>query len=454
MKWILFLVILSLTPFLQLHAGEEDALIVCEDGLETLFWNLEFIDRANYSIELGGYSVGGKVFCKLLERIQRRLEECPKLQVYIFTTSMLMEEQEKALIASLQKNYPSNFHFQLTTNLCAPFPQLHSIENHMKFLVVDEHFYSIGGTNFHDAFCSEGTTNPTSDEKQKMHAILPAATRDMDVVGRGPVAKKLRLIFYKLFALWENYEKTYCFESNPEHFKNNSYYFSLEDCPTPYSQAFEQSPKLIEGVRLKLAFSGVMDSPNKISLEYKKLIGMAKEEIVIGSLFFTPQEEIFASLLDAVNRDVKLDVITNGVWDGSPFCTRLFGWANRTNYVPLFYGRTFSLLDAWTMGDYPVRNTRIYEYEVKDVMYHKKVCVIDKRYTVIGSYNLSKKSDRADYEVVLLIDSKEAAEAVLKVLKKDLGFSRRVSIKDAEEWYLGLESSYVGYLQRLFHGFI
>jgi phosphatidylserine/phosphatidylglycerophosphate/cardiolipin synthase-like enzyme len=451
MRWFVFLFLL-----LPLHvfAGEDDALIVCENSIETMNWNLELIDNANYSIDLELYSTGGDIFCTFMEHIEKRIQERPQLQAHIACFTILLHEKEKSLVWRLKTLYPKNFHFQETYNVCIGFPDYITAESHLKCLIVDEHFFSIGGTNFHDCLCSEGTTTKVVPNRGelKIHYSMPSGARDMDIVGRGPVAKKLRQMFYRIYSVWQHYERTGYYDGDLENFKANALYFSLDKCPTPYIPSFEHHPKLVVGAKIKLCISGNMDSPNKITTDYAKLIDTAKKEIFIGNLFFTPAPEIFKALIRAANRGVEIHIITNGVWEKAPFFTQFFAWANRTNYAPILYGREFTVWDTWLMGDYPLMNTHIYEYQVSDVVYHKKVMVVDNRYTVVGSYNFSAKSDRGDYEGVLIVDSSETAKQTLDVLKRDRQFSREINPEEAQEWYNATTSSYVGYVQRLFHG--
>ena len=97
---------------------------------------------------------------------------------------------------------------------------------------------------------------------------------------------------------------------------------------------------------------------------------------------------------------------------------------------------------------------KYFEYDVKDILYHKKVMVVDRRYTIIGSYNLGIRSDMSDYELVFLIDSEEVAETALKVLRRDLILSREVSPELARSWYFDPVTAYIAGTQRQFHGLI
>ena len=79
--------------------------------------------------------------------------------------------------------------------------------------------------------------------------------------------------------------------------------------------------------------------------------------------------------------------------------------------------------------------------------------VIDRRYTVIGSYNLGIKSDAMDYEIIFVIDSPEIAQETLKVLERDKSYSLKVNSKEAREWYFNPFISYLAGTQQQLHRF-
>ena len=203
-----------------------------------------------------------------------------------------------------------------------------------------------------------------------------------------------------------------------------------------------------------MIFVGAHQKTNKISKKYAELIKNAKEEIVIGNLYFSPVKSIFQAFLESVNREVDLTVITNGISDLTPVYTEAFAWSNRMTYVPVFYGRTFHFWESSSAEKNPVKKTKIFEYHVRDILYHKKVMIVDRRYLVVGSYNLGHRSDKGDYELALVIDSPVAAERALKIIEKDLKHCVEVSPQDARKWYFDPATAYLGELQKRLHGIL
>lgn len=436
--------------------NEKNAIIVCDNGLEMFGWDLEFVRHAKHSIDLSACFLGSDIARELLSEIEARLEVCPDLQVNILTTPILLEDEDKKIINRLKKKYPNNFRLEHAVNVTVVWPDVSGIDNHVKMCIIDEQYFSMGGTNLDRSGCSDGTYTPPKNHN-KVDVVarnLPAGMRDQDIVGRGPMAKTLRKTFCKLFALWHHYNKTGRLKKNPEDFKDNSYYFDIVE--KPFVEGFESSSQLItlEDHQMRFVLSGPHQKKNAITCEYARLINEAKNEIKIANLYLYPADPIWDALLKAVKRGVKLTVITNGVSDVAPAYTQFFCWANRMSYVPLFFGNTYHFWDYWSVKKKKPKNTRIFEYHVNDILLHKKMMIIDDQIFVVGSYNLGTKSHLCDYESIMVIESPEVAQAINKVHQRDLEHSREISYKEAIKWYFDPKTSYLGELQRRYHGLI
>ena len=138
---------------------------------------------------------------------------------------------------------------------------------------------------------------------------------------------------------------------------------------------------------------------------------------------------------EASKRGVKTEIITNGINDQAPAYTVNFAYANRIHFLPILKGRGYSFLERRKCNKHPDFNAHFYEYFVKDIVYHKKVMLVDNRYFLIGCYNLDVHSDLADYELVMVIDSPELAQEAAKVAKRDLEHSLKLSAEIVQEWY-------------------
>lgn len=430
-----------------------NSVIVCENSLEMLEWDLEFIANAKESIEFSPNFTGGDVFQKIMHAFEKKMQQCPDIQIYMLAAPPLLEKADVEMIARFKKEYPCNFHFQYTESIFAPLPDYLTFDNHVKCLIVDEHYYSVGGTNFDEFQCVEGTQAPSRRAAEIFaRKNIPGAMRDQDIVGRGSLAVPLREMFYKLFALWDQYMTTFQLIKDPDYFTNTAY--KTLSGPKPYVSRFETSYALRAVPSIKMLTSVPMEAMNAITDEYVDLINKAQEKIVIANLYLNPHETIFEALLNAANRGVRIEIITNGYWDFSPNFGALLGWANRSNYVPFYYGRTFHFWQQSDVAATPLKNTQIFEFQVPDTFLHKKVMIVDNRYSVVGSYNLGKRSHYGDYELNVMIDSAQVATDFIKVIERDKTFSHEVKLDDAIRWYFDPAISYFASVQKLLHGFM
>ena len=362
-----------------------------------------------------------------------------------------MQAEDRKMLERLAEN--PNFQLMITAEIPVKYPEILSIHNHIKLLIVDERYYVVGGTNLDDNLCSEGT-KPV--EGPIAHPEIAAGGRDEDVVGRGEMAAELRTLYFKLYAVWEHYNNTYQHIRDPEHFRDNNRYFPLLLKKLTWLESFESFLRLVEVEEMEAVFGGSMQSSNAISLAYTKLIDNAEEEIILGHLYFNPIDSISDALLAAVNRDLSLTIITNGDHDNvTPEYNKFFVWGSRLNYASLFYGEHFNhTTDRWSSLSKEPKKTEVYEYFVPQILYHKKTMVLDKKTLVIGSYNFGLKSDMGDYELILIIHSPEIAKQALQVYEVDKKFSTQITPAQACKWYFSPSTSYIGALQRQFHPLI
>ncbi len=182
-----FLLFFCVTLPLSLKA--ENALLVSENSLETLQWIEEFISKAESSIEFASYGSGGKVFRKLMQKIQTRLELHPEMQVWVLNTALTMEEEDLRLVDQLLQKWPNNFHITYTMAHFSHMTDYITNECHPKLLIVDEKYFTVGGTNLHEAFCTKGDVASSAQfHGSEALEALPGGTRDMDIAGRGEIA--------------------------------------------------------------------------------------------------------------------------------------------------------------------------------------------------------------------------------------------------------------------------
>ncbi|MCH9704481.1 MAG: hypothetical protein K0U13_06820, partial [Chlamydiae bacterium] len=197
--------LLVLLLFLGTLFASENEILICENGTELLEWNHAFLEAAEESIEFSACFFGGKVCQDLLHAMERKLESIDHFQVHILTTPVLFSPDDYVLVDRLLKRYPDRFHLVHAYNVLT-MESVGSIDNHMKLFVVDGKYYSMGGSNYSEIAITEGTNG--IEKYKRIDSVivdLPLGSRDQDLVGRGEAAKELRLIFFKMYAIWERF---------------------------------------------------------------------------------------------------------------------------------------------------------------------------------------------------------------------------------------------------------
>lgn len=453
LRTALYTLLFLFLPFCKVLCAEEVGIIVCEHGKERMEWDLEFIRHARHSIDLSGVFFHGKIADRYLAEIEQRLLAEPELQVRMMITPICAEPENLSTLERMRRHYPGRFLCEETVAVAGFAPDVHAIENHVKICIVDGYYFSIGGTNITDYEYVEGLTTPTRSPHQQnsLARRLAAGFRDGNVVGRGAVGHEMHRQFGALFALWSHYNQTFCLEKSLTTFLPEE---EEERGEKPYVELFEKAPRkiLLPEERVQFLVGGPHQKQNAITAAYLRLIQEARREIWIAHMFCFPEEHLFSALLDAVRRGVHLEVVTNGLGGTAPKQNDIYGWANRMSYVPLFYGKEYKAWDYFSMKKEKPYSTSIYEYGIPDVQLHKKVMLVDGRFLMVGSYNLGDKSDRADYEMNLLIDSERVVAEARKFCERERYLSRKVSPDQAVSWYFDPVKSYAGRLQRLAGG--
>lgn len=439
-----------------LHGAEksldtENKVLICDHSAETMGWLETIIGEACYSIEMSPCFFGGSLLQRVMDCVEERMRAVRSLQVHLICSTMMLEPADKKRLEQIQKKYSRQFHLQYTSSVICYQADLLITDNHVKMCIVDEKYYIVGGTNFDECLCTEGIVPVTQPDKNCIiGSKLPKGARDQDVVGRGPMAQELRHLFYQLFAFWEQVNRTREPPSEgPMSIKNTRYAPYDEYKPRAIIAAFEMSPKVhdIPQNGIHLFFSYPEANTNCITQQYCQLIDSATDEIWIGNLHYAPVSSIQKALFKAVKRGVRLHVITNGIYRDSPKSNEYIFYPNRLHYLPTFYGRDFSFFERAKCKHPPTHEVHLYEYRVPEVLYHKKVMIIDGKTLVIGSYNLALRSHASDHELILRIDSSELCSDVKKILEDDITRSKKISVNEARDWYFDPLLAYTAEVQ-------
>lgn len=142
---------------------------------------------------------------------------------------------------------------------------------------------------------------------------------------------------------------------------------------------------------------------------YLTLIKGARKSITIGTPYFIPSENIFAELLKAVQRGVRLTIIVPSTTDHI-----LVKEASYRYLRPLLK-----------------KGARVFQF--KNGFYHAKTAIIDDQICDIGTANFDKRSLFLNKEINCYIYDRSFIERFGDIIKKDLLDSKPLLLSDLNE---------------------
>ncbi len=333
--------------------------------------------------------------------------------------------------------------------------------NHEKMLIIDEDRAFVGGPN-------------TSFQYHRMGGYNDSSWRDLDLYVKGDVISQIVSDFERNVREKQIRYKTYksdkdCFNPfNPIAAKKE--YVAFKNAKTlPYkldknSKQLKEKEyisrnfnKLMSGLKLNFSSASMADDSFYIPLEptlfrkvnaarfilnrpeyeedyiyeaYLDLIGRARNEILIANQFFIPDEKMLKALTDAIDRGVKVRVLTNGLITNKELIYATL--AGRYYYQDLYYND----LVGKVRGDFSVFEWEgIKKGDRKTLMgrFHAKYMVVDREILLIGSYNFSNSS-RLNSESVIIIDGSNVAKNFVDYFYDDLNLSIQITPQEMKKY--------------------
>ena len=240
---------------------------------------------------------------------------------------------------------------------------------HRKVLVVDGKLGFTGGVGIADQWSG--------------HAQDPEHWRDTHFSVEGPVVAQMQAVFM------DNWTK-----ATGQVMHGAEYFPPLQPAGQGKAQMFSSSP------------SGGSES---MQLMYLLAVAAAQHTIQLSSAYFVPDALTVKTLVDALKRGVKIQIITPGEHMDAETVRR----ASHARWGPL--------LEA---------GAEIYEYQ--PTMFHCKVMVVDGLWVSVGSTNFDTRSFRLNDEANLNIYDAEFAHRQIDVFQRDLAQSRKMSLREWE----------------------
>lgn len=358
---------------------------------ESFEWKKQLIASAKSSIELSANFAGGESFREVLLLIESRMDKYSELKTHILVSDDLLEKLDKEELKRLDEKFAGRFNYLITGRVITSEPFYLTEENHLKTLIVDGQYCSDGGSGIHPRMVREQCIDQESDPNETFPAkLLAKSFRDTDVFGYGEIAKTKRNQFFNLYHIWERRMR-----GKAEH-----RYFEVKG-EKGVCELFHQPEGLIKDCTISYIVSGPEHrKKNPITREIASLIKNAKTSFTVASFLFNPGKKLRNAFIKAKKKNENLKVV--GYVNGTPKGCRIDHWAftqqNRPNY---------DLLDT------------VHECQRKDVLYHKKVFVVDDEICLLGSSNVSRKSEDCDNEAMIKVISREFVQEINKGLEED-----------------------------------
>jgi cardiolipin synthase len=238
---------------------------------------------------------------------------------------------------------------------------------HRKLLIIDGQIGFTGGVGIADQW--DG------------NAASPEEWRDSHYRVEGPVVAQMQAAFL------DNWMKTRSIVLHGE-----EYFPALKAVGSHRCQMFKSSP---------------MEGSESARLMYLLSLAAAERSVKVGNAYFVPDDLTAQTLVEAVERGVKVEVLLPG------------------RHMHSAVVRSASR-DRW--GELLARGVRIYEFEPS--MYHCKTMIIDRLWTSVGSANFDNRSFRLNDEANLNIIDREIAAAESQAFDRDVARSREVTYED------------------------
>lgn len=369
----------------------EARVCIAKTADEGFLWKQELIRSAETSIELSVNYGGGGEFQTVLSLIEERLSAKGALRAHLLLNPEMLEKEDTQRLEALHKKYQDRFTFLIHSPRIHFKGGIHTEENHVKMLVVDEKYFVTGGTSIHPKLSRE--TNTNSDDVKALRApmshTLATLYRDNDIAGESePIAKVMRSQFYKLFQICEMHECN----------KPAAHRFFACEGQKGQCAAFDRSNP-VPGVRMKVLVGGPEHRfHNPITEQYAKRIKKARQSIVLANMQFYPHRDIRSAISQKKQEHVPITLVTGGTADTSCFGGRCQVWRSRVRY------------------DLP---DEVYEYQAPHQLYHKKIALFDSQHTVIGSYNLGRKSSLYDHEMICVLKDERITGLFKDIIEED-----------------------------------
>lgn len=170
----------------------------------------------------------------------------------------------------------------------------------------------------------------------------------------------------------------------------------------------EPAPEAAGDAKVMIINGGPHHKRSFIRSAFRMAIAGASDSITIASPYFIPGPCIIRSLLCAAGRGVNVRLLLPYKSD-----VPLVRLVSRTCYAQLL-------------------NNGIEIYELDSAVLHAKVLLIDDSWAMVGSANMDERSFHRNYELNVVVDSRDFGLQLAETLEVDLKGARKIVLKEHE----------------------
>ena len=148
-----------------------------------------------------------------------------------------------------------------------------------------------------------------------------------------------------------------------------------------------------------------------------ELTESAEHEFVIETAYLIPTKEGIAGVAEMTERGVRVRILTNSMQSNNHLTVHAHYKKYRKRMIEAGVELHELRPDPEVLEIFKQTHDRVAESHAG---LHSKAFVVDRRLTMIGSYNMDPRSRIWNSEIGLLIDSEEFADKVLEIMETDL----------------------------------
>ncbi|QVL58006.1 MAG: phospholipase D family protein [Simkaniaceae bacterium] len=373
---------------------------------------LQLLGAAKKSIVMSGCYFGGEIFGRSLAVIEGNLEANPELDVKLIGSDYMLTGENKVQIRALEEKYPRRFLMQITPEVqlySSPISDRTSYRtNHSKVLVIDYgKYFEMGGSGLVDKWATTGMEGIQSPSGRPTE---PLAFRDADFIFKSEdkhgIGYALYLELTSLFPVWGAKDVKGRIQAS---FHPRFHHVVRPYCDLARAANIDDHGERNMSEEVTFYSTGPDSTENNLLKDLIRDIDSAQEIIHIQHMYFHPTEELLDSLKRAAGRGIAIEICTNRTGPDMPFTHEFFVELSRSNWKSLYGGKANPKI-------------KIYEFNVANTTYHKKIVMIDKRTIYLGSSNLGEKSlNMNDHEINLRVSSRDLGRAVYEEFQRDTG---------------------------------